>query len=44
MLKSGEGAYMADEATLDELEAGGQVWPGTPAATRTARPATSPAW
>jgi phosphoribosylformylglycinamidine synthase I len=25
VLKSGEGAYMADEQTLDELEAGGQV-------------------
>jgi phosphoribosylformylglycinamidine synthase len=25
VLKSGEGAYLADEATLDQLEAGGQV-------------------
>jgi phosphoribosylformylglycinamidine synthase subunit PurQ / glutaminase len=39
VLKSGEGAYVADAATLRRSEA--RWWPATPAATRTARPRAS---
>jgi phosphoribosylformylglycinamidine synthase len=42
-IKNGEGGFVADERTLDELEARAGSWPATSAATPTARPATSPA-